>query len=198
VNTATSDVKLSIVIPTITGREADVARCINAYEATSPPGYELVVVKDKACWPVACNEGYRRATGDILHFTADDLEPLPGWWQEVTNAMKQEDVLPAPKVLNHSADGPWDNHGDGEDGADTHFTRIPIMRRDQYERIGEWPEVNYVADVWVSEKARTLGIPTRMFHSYAFVHYWAQVGRDDGPDVQATAAHALSELRAAM
>jgi hypothetical protein len=186
--------KLTIVIPTITGREADVARCINAYEATCP-GAELFVVKDKTSWPAACNEGYRQSTGDIVHFTADDLEPLPGWWQEATAAMETEDVLPAAKVLNHSADGTWDNQGDGDH---PHFTRVPIMRRDQWERIGEWPEFNYVADVWVSEKGRTLGIETRMFYSYAFVHHWAQHGRRDGPQDMAAAANTLTELRAAM
>jgi glycosyltransferase involved in cell wall biosynthesis len=185
---------LTVVIPTITGRETDVARCINAYEATSPDA-ALIIVKDKTSWPAACNEGYRQSTGDIIHFTADDLEPLPGWWQEATAAMKTEDILPAAKVLNHSADGVWDNAGDGPF---PHFTRVPIMRRDQYERIGEWPEFNYVADVWVSEKGRTLGIETRMFHSYAFVHHWAQVGRRDGPQDMAAAANTLTELRAAM
>ena len=41
-------------------------------------------------------------------------------------------------------------------------------RRDQYERIGAWPELNYVADVWLSEKARSLGIPTRKVDAYTF------------------------------
>jgi glycosyltransferase involved in cell wall biosynthesis len=190
-------VKLSVVIPTITGRELDLANTREAY-ATTAPDAELVIVKDKPNWPAACNEGYRRSKGDIVHFTADDLEPLPGWWQEVTAAMETEDILPAAKVLNHSADGPWDNHGDGPDGGHPHFTRVPIMRRDQWERIGEWPAFNYVADVWVSEKGRTLGIETRMFYSYAFVHHWAQHGRRDGPQDMAAAGNKLAELRAAM
>jgi hypothetical protein len=190
-------VKLSVVIPTITGREDHVANTIDAY-ATTAPDAELVVVKDKTSWPAACNEGYRQSTGGIVHFTADDLEPLPGWWQEVTAALETEDILPAAKVMNHAADGEWDNAVDGPDGGYPHFTRVPIMRRDQYERIGEWPEFNYVADVWVSEKGRTLGIPTRMFHSYAFVHHWAQHGRQDGAHEMAVAEHALAELRAAM
>ena len=53
------------------------------------------------------------------------------------------------------------------------------MRRDQYERIGPWPEIPYYADLWVSEKGRTIGIETRMIHSYAFVHHWSQIGRID-------------------
>ena len=189
---------ISVVIPTITGREFTYHRCLRAYQKTSPPDTEYITVKDQPAWPHACNIGYDLSGGSIVHFTADDLEPLPGWWEEVTEALEAEDILPAPRVMNHTPDGPWDNYGDGPDGAEPPFTRIPIMRSDQWERIGRWPEVNYVADVWVSEKARTIGIRTRMFHSYAFVHHWEQIGRDDGPEVQARAAQALNDLRAAM
>lgn len=188
---------LSVVIPTLTGREESLKRCLRAYRATSPLDTEYIIVRDKASWPEACNEGYRRAVGDRLHFSADDLEPLEGWWEQALPWLDEHDELPAPKVLNHSPDGVWDNAVDGPDGAIPHFTRIPLMTRDQYERIGPWPEFNYVADVWLSERARTLGIETRMFHSYAFVHHWSQEGRDDSPETLALADHVLSETRRA-
>jgi len=187
---------LSVIIPTLTGREASLRRCCDAYLATGPWDMELIIVHDKASWPEACNVGRRKARGDRLHFTADDLEPLPGWWREALPWLDEHDELPAPRVLNHSADGPWDNEGDGPDGALTHFTRVPLMRSDQWERIGRWPEHNYVADVWLSEKGRTLGIQTRVFHSYAFVHHWEQAGRVDSPEHMAEAARVLSSLRA--
>ena len=187
---------ISVVIPTITGREESLARTIAAYRDTLDR-LEIIVVQDEPSWPRACNVGYERSEGDILHFTADDLEPLPGWWQETLERLKEYDELPAAKVLNHSPDGPWDNHMDGDDGALTHFTRVPIMTRNQYERIGPWPEqLNYAADVWVSERARTLGIETRMCHSYAFVHHWSQIGRIDSPEVLAGADYELNRLRA--
>lgn len=188
---------LSIVIPTITGREASYERCVWAYEDTVPLGSEIITVKDEANWPSACNEGFRRAQGDRLHFTADDLEPLPDWWKEALPWLDEHDELPAPKVLNHSPDGVWDNAIDGPDGAVPHFTRIPLMTRSQYERIGPWPEIDYGADVWLSEKGRMLGIETRMFHSYAFVHHWEQVGRLDTPERLAHSDRQLHELRAA-
>lgn len=187
--------KLSVIIPTLTGREESLGRIERAYLATGPWSMEIVVVKDKASWPTACNAGYLKARGDVLHFGADDLEPLPGWHEEVLPWLEENDELPAAKVLNHSADGEWDNRGDGADRELTHFTRVPILTREQYVRIGRWPEYNYVADVWLSEKGRSLGIQTRIFHSYAFVHHWAQEGRQDGPEVLAEAARVLDELR---
>lgn len=171
---------LSIVIPTIDGREDTLKRCEDAYRSTlEGTKYEIVVVRNERNWPTACNEGYRQAKGDVLHFTADDLEPLPGWHVEALLALSVRDELPAPKVFNYSADGEWANWEDGPDGSLTHFTRIPLMTRSQYERIGPWPEIDYYADLWLSEYGRTLGIETRMIHSYAFVHYWSQVGRID-------------------
>lgn len=187
--------KLSVVVPTITGREASLRRCLDAYDRTSPPDTEYVIVRDQPAWPHACNIGYDESTGDIVHFSADDLEPLEGWWQEAVAWLDEHDELPAPVVFNHEV-GVWDNHMDGPDKAVPRFTRIPLMRRDQWERIGRWPEVNYVADVWVSMRGRTLGIETRMIHSYRFVHHWEQTGRDDGPAVQAEAHAALQALAA--
>jgi hypothetical protein len=191
--------QLSVIVPTITGREETLARTVEAYHRTLEGApYQIVVVHGETTWPGACNEGYRRSTGDIVHFTADDIEPVEGWWQEAIPWLEEHDELPAPRVFNHAANGPQDNSGDGPDKALTAFTRVPILSRDQYERIGPWPEYQYVADVWLSEKARTLGIQTRMIHSYTFVHHWSQIGRCDDDATLGQAAVVLSKLRAGM
>lgn len=188
---------LSVIIPTMEGREVSLARSIASYEDTLEGlDHEIIIIQDAPTWPSACNMGYEKALGDMLHFTADDLEALPGWWEDALPWLYDHDELPAPRVLN--PDGSWDNAIDGPDGAVPEFTRIPLMTHDQYERIGPWPEYNYVADVWLSLKARTLGIETRMFHSYAFIHHWKEVpmGRRDSPAELAEAHGHLSRLRA--
>ena len=54
------------------------------------------------------------------------------------------------------------------------------MRRDQWERIGRWPDdLIYYADLWVSEKGRHLGIETRMVHGFDFIHHWSGIKRVD-------------------
>lgn len=169
---------ISVVVPTISGREKSLARTIAAYEDTLRDiKHELILVKDNPTWPGACNEGAEKAKGDILHFTADDLEPLPGWHKDVLRWLERHDELPAAKVLN--PDGAFDNHADGADRSIVWFTRVPIMRKDQRERIGPWPEMYHYADVWLSEKARSLGMETRIFYSYAFIHHWSQIGRKE-------------------
>jgi GT2 family glycosyltransferase len=180
----------------LTGREASLKRCLDAYEATlADIEYEVILEVDQPTWTRGCNQGAARAQGDILHFTADDLEPQPGCWPEAL-ALLERDELPAPRVFNYSMDGTQDNAEDGPDGAVTWFTRIPLMRRDQYDRVGVWPEVDYCSDMWVSEKARSIGIETRMVWSYTFVHHWEQVGRAaDMDEAMGQGARALEKLR---
>jgi len=38
---------ISVIIPTIRGREESFARCVRSYEATSPPDTEYVVIEDR-------------------------------------------------------------------------------------------------------------------------------------------------------
>ena len=191
--------KISVVVPTITGREDSLARCLASYSDTLVgTDREIIVVKDKPTWPTACNEGYRQATGDVIHWTADDLEALPGWWEPALKHLEAQDELPAPRVYNFLAppEGEWANSEDGSHGAVPEFTRIPIMRRDQAERIGLWPEhLIYYADLWVSEKARTVGIETRMVHGYDFIHHWSGIGRVDSRANLDASGSALRLLR---
>lgn len=174
--------ELTVVLPTISGREESLARTIKSYEDTlEGQDFDIIVIQDWPTWPSACNEGYKRSDSEIIHFTADDLEALPGWYRPALLHLAEHNELPAPRVYDFEPppEGRWMNEEDGEDGAVPLFTRIPIMTRDQYEQIGPWPHIVYYADYWVSEKARTLGIETRMVHGYDFVHHWCQIGRVD-------------------
>lgn len=170
---------LTVVVPTISGREKSLARTIASYEETlQGVAHEIIVVKDENSWPRACNVGYERAQGDVIHWTADDLEAVPGWYDDIP-AFLENDEVPAPAVYDYSRDGKFSNAEDGPDGETTMFTRVPLCRRDQAERIGLWPEITYYADIWFSEKARSVGIETRLLYSYAFVHHWSPIGRVD-------------------
>lgn len=186
---------LSVVIPTISGREESLARCVESYERTlEGVSHEIIVVKDESTWPRACNVGYTKSTGDIIHWTADDLEALPGWYNDIP-AFLENDELAAPAVYDYREDGKFSNAEDGPDGATTWFTRIPICRRDQAERIGLWPEIIYYADIWFSEKARAIGIETRLLYSYRFVHHWCGIGRVDSTANLDKSGRELAALR---
>ena len=93
------EVLLSVIIPTITGREDWLERCLTAYKETSPANTEFIVVKDEPTCGHAWIEGYRRSSGTYVHFTADDIQPLPLWWREPM-AVLAAGRIPAANVLD--------------------------------------------------------------------------------------------------
>ena len=192
---------ISVVVPTIDGREESLERALDAYRETlEDVEHEVIVIRNFPNWPAACNEGYRQSKGDVIHFTSDDLEALPGWWKAPLHTLQTSHHLPAAAVYDFlpPPEGKFANAEDGPDGSFVHFTRVPILRRDQYEMIGPWPEIDYYADVWLSEKARTLGMRTKILYSYGFVHHWHQTGRLDTPEGLDEAGWALNREREKM
>ena len=196
--------ELTVVVPTITGREESLQRTLDSYaETLEGVDHDVVVIQDAPTWPTACNEGYEKSDSPYILFGADDLDGLEGWWQAGKAALLERPMeLPAPRVYDdHGPDGTrwFMNESDGADGDLTHFTRVPLMSKEQWETVGPWPEIDYYADIWVSEKARTLGIRTRMVYGFDFFHHWSQIGRIDGnKKVMDEAGWALNRLREEM
>ena len=196
--------ELAVVVPTITGREESLEITLRSYEETlAGDDFELIIIQDAPTWPEACNDGYSKADAEYYLFGADDLDAYPGWWEYGKEALQlRPNELPAPFVYDMR--GPEEtfqraNPLDGPDGALTHFTRVPLMTREQWEIVGPWPAIGYYADMWVSEKAKTLGIRTRMVENFAFFHRWSQIGRTDGdPVVMQEFAWHLNRLREEM
>lgn len=185
---------ISVVVPTISGREESYERCVYSFEKTlDDTDFEIIPVLNKNNWPLACNHGYELSTGDIVVFTADDLEAVSNWWQDAVALLEVADELPAGYVWNHSLFGDPDNIADGSAGQLTWFTRLPMMRRDQWQRIGQWPNLDFYADVWLSERARSIGIETRLVGSYRFVHHWHDVGRISNDSARVDRAYRLLE-----
>ena len=195
--------EITVVLPTITGREESLQTTIASYESTlEGRDYDIVVIQDAPTWPTACNEGYYKSDSPYILFGADDLDALPGWWDAGKAALEERPMeLPAPRVYDYfpPPEGLFMNESDGADGDLTHFTRVPLMSKVQWETVGPWPEIDYYADIWVSEKARTLGIRTRMVYGFDFCHHWCQIGRIDGNKaVMDEAGWALNRLREEM
>lgn len=189
--------KLSIVIPTITGREESLARMVAAYRERTPVEIEVITPKDYPCWPAGCNAGFPETTGDVIHYGADDLEPCPGWFDSVM-AVFAAGELPAPQLWNFEKGPgePVNRAADGPPGVITAFTRVPTLTRAMAEAIGPWPIIDYYADNWVSDKARVLGWETRVVEGYDFVHHWHPVGRLDHGDWVGRSVGRYNEERA--
>ena len=170
---------ISVIIPTITGREESLARVMDAYRTRTSAEMEIVTVLDFPSWSAGCNAA--EASGDILHYGADDLEPIEGWADAMLGCLANGEI-PAAQVWDFRQEGPCANEAqDGPAGALTVFSRVPSLTREMAERIGPWPEFHYYADNWIADKAHLLGYRVRVTAGYSFIHHWHPIGRlDDG------------------
>src|SRR3990172_8698822 len=90
---------LSIVIPTIAGREHWLRVALKTFEKTTPVSYETLIFKDRPVCGIAWNEGIEQARGDYILLAADDLEPLPGWYEAGLSSLERGDI-PSARILN--------------------------------------------------------------------------------------------------
>jgi hypothetical protein len=179
---------ISVVVPTIAGRERHLETCLRGYEENTED-YEVIVIKDKPTCGEAWVEGARRSKGDFVHFSADDLYPHPSWSVAAMEVVRRG-FLPAPRILND--DGTLQSCG-GSDGWETEhptgyqtdFSRIPFLSRQQWELLHEQVDTflgahHYFTDnAWGYAGAKH-GIWTGVHRGYAFTHSLAEAGRGAG------------------
>jgi hypothetical protein len=173
---------ISIIIPTITPRiEAGwFRRCSTAYAEFTTVPYEILVEIDHPTCGLAWNAGRKRAKGDYIHYTADDIEPTANW-DVVGMEWADKGVLPAARILN--TDGTLQSCGDAaietDTGTVTELARIPFATAEQMEAIGEIIEVHYATDHYFSHRGRDLGWPSLVVREFCFYHHFAPQGRLD-------------------
>jgi len=173
---------LSIIIPTIPGREDHYERCLNAYrDRTSTPN-EIITEYDHSTCGKAWQAGADKAKGDYIHLTCDDLEPMDGW-DLAAIELTDRGFLPAPRVLNvHLGILQSRPYASSEfpDGIDTGITVIPFCSRQQWEKISPLLLSHYYSDDFFSDRGRQAGFPPKMCNKYSFNHHWAMHKRGAG------------------
>lgn len=181
---------ISIVIPTIAGREAHFERCLAAYEDRSASSIQIIVERDHPAVGPAWNAGAARATGEYLHLTADDLEPHEGW-DVAAIAAVEAGYLPAPRVTNQL--GRLDScglHGvEMENGAHVPMSVVPFLPMTLWGEVGPVLPIHYFTDNWISWRAARAGWSTRVRRDFAFTHHWAEHGRGAGMTYEQRMAH---------
>jgi hypothetical protein len=178
---------IDVVIPTVTGREESLERCIEAYKTRTDSLVRLTIIKDRPTCGIAWNDGaelaggqYKRL-GDFLHFSADDLEPLEGWDVAALSAV-YHGYQPSPKLLN--PDGSIVYYGrlavEPPDGTPVEFSTIPFMPWGLWPQVGPSLTAHYYTDNWLSFTADRAGFPSAYFSGYAFIHHHEMVRRGAG------------------
>lgn len=170
---------ISVIVPTITGREHWLARALASIRATTT-GFEWLTYKDHPTCGIGWNLGIQQACGDYILLFADDLEAHPGWWQAGTEALEQG-IIPCPRILN--PDGSLQSCGtfaeEAEDGAPSVVARVPFLAKEMALAISPILENHYMGDHWITWKAEQMGWPTLVVRSMVFTHHFAMEGRID-------------------
>lgn len=169
------NVFLTVVIPTITGREDWAERCVQAYKATTP-GAEIIVVKDEPSCGHAWIEGYRRSSGRYVHFTADDITPWDGWYHECIAATSRMQV-PVADVRAPNGNQAWCMAPLGDMGH-VRNVLVPFLSRELLNYGGWLLPIHYGSDDWVSYRAIQLGLKLAICPGYVLTHHVADEGRN--------------------
>src|SRR4030095_9075877 len=164
---------ISIIIPTVKGREFSLDRCIKGYQETFDDIEILVYPNDGNTCGTAWLKGAAEASGDYLHWTADDIVPHPGWAEAAMDCVDGGDI-PAATVYG-MPDGAVFNticHLLPQ-MADVPNVLVPFLSREQFE-LGQWLlPIHYGTDDWVTYVARMRGLEVRRLDAFAFDH-WAE------------------------
>lgn len=160
--------RVSIVIPTVTGREKSLERCVDSYKATLD-GHtaEFIIVRDRPTCGQAWSDGAEAATGEYLHITADDLEAKPGWLTAALDCLASS-AIPSP-ILELPGGG-----YDGDvlpDGVAARMTPLPFIRTEWWPGC---PDIHYWSDFLVSDRLLAQRRRIRWCHGYRFVHHRQQ------------------------
>lgn len=159
--------KVTVIVPTVTGREASLQRTLDGYRATATTTLEMIVLRDRPSCGHAWNEGAALATGDFLHVTADDLEPHAGWLDAALECV-EGGALPSPLL-----ELPWGGTDGvvGPDGEPARMTPMPFLRTADWPGL---PDIGYWSDYAVSDRLLADGHTFRWCHGYRFTHHRVQ------------------------
>lgn len=156
---------LSVVMPTITGREQELARSIEAYERLTPLPIEWVIEHDHPTCAAAWDAGVPKTTGEILHMGADDIEPATDEWFPAALKVIEQGNVPLGWVMEHGVTF-------GRD-----FARVVICRREWWRDIN--PELHYWSDNQFDDLMRESGHQPVVAEGFDFLHRKSLIGRPD-------------------
>lgn len=182
---------VAVIIPTVAGREHELLRTTDAYEAE--PG---VKVHPQYGYE-AVGAGWAGGVYDLVHFNDhledgplpefvmlgnDDMPPLPGWLMPAIAAI-DAGFTPCPVIWSEK-DGQLALESAGRwgvyttDGSVVGWAPMAMFRLDEWTRMGEMPPIHYWSDNWFSDASvMRLGRPLRLTRGFQFTHTWAEPGR---------------------
>jgi hypothetical protein len=174
--------ELSIIIPTVDGREESLARLLAALEKKTSISYETLIISNKPTCGIAWNIGIRQSVGDYVAILADDLEPADSGWVDAGKTCLETGAIPCAMVLN--SDGTIQSCGNAvakqvHDGTPASLARIPFLTQDLAQLVYPIIDAHYYTDNWITWKAAQHGWSTVVWSALCFYHHYVPAGRLD-------------------
>lgn len=170
---------ISVVVPTVTGREHWLEKAYTSISTTTP-NYEWLVYDNLPTCGTAWNLGIEKAQGEYILLFADDLEAHDGWWEAGIESLSQG-IIPCPRILN--PDGSLQSCGtydrEAPDGEPSVVARVPFLTRYMAQSMHPIFSNQYMGDHWITWRGKQLGWPTLVNRSMLFTHSFAMEGRID-------------------
>ena len=125
---------LSVIVPTVTGREHWLKQALWSIERTVSRIHEEIVILDKPTCGEGWNIGIEQAQGDYILLFADDLEAHQGWFEAGVESLERG-IIPCARILN--PDGTLQSCGDYAKEAPGRDALRPRPRSFPHPRDGE-------------------------------------------------------------
>jgi len=176
---------VTIVVPTIEGREEMCALTVAAFRATVAADLlQIVLVKDRQTIGEAWNDGAEASDGKYMMLAADDVLPRPGWLEVCIEAV-EGGYYPSPHIVKDdggtlatgSMGGGW-LLTEAADWAPVVSSQFPFMLRDAWPDIGECLPIHYFADDYLASRARAAGWMVAYREGYGLMHLEGTIGRE--------------------
>jgi hypothetical protein len=175
--------EIVVVIPTIPERKESLEVCVAKYTMTLE-GVPHEIKTIHGC--DTCGEGwdigvrYALSVGSkYVHITADDIDPLPGWYQTAVEVM-DAGFLPTQWMDDRGVGISYP--GQFEDWDEEIACSLPFCFTEDAAEILPYPHLHTPIDLWWSAMMRRNGHRWCYHHGFGFVHRADPRGRRERPD----------------
>ena len=158
---------ISVLIPTIPGREAELFQVTAAYKDQHGDDVEVLTILGYS-WGTGCNLLAAEAKGDYLLCATDDTVPWEGWF-EAGRPLVDEGYCPASRYL-HPDGTPLHTRDERPHMADVDWTRSWLITPQVFREIGPMIDATWWADIDYSERMIAAGYPIVGCDGFAWTH----------------------------